>query len=576
MTNQQIADTLEKLADLLEFTGTNPFRLRAYRKAARTIRDSQESIARLVEQETELTQLDGIGKSVAEKCVVLVQTGTLPQLEELLEEIPKSVLDLLRIPKLGPKKAAALFNELGIVSLDQLQAACEAQKVRELDGFGEKTEQAILEGIEIASAAALRKYWSEADELVGLLRAHLQTCPEVGQLEFAGSYRRGKETVGDLDILVTSEEPDVVMDCLEAFPQVESIIGRGGTKLSLRIGDSFQVDLRVVPDESFGAALQYFTGSKEHNVVLRSMAKTRGLKINEWGVFRVEGDNETKVAGATESDVYAALDLPVFDPETRESRSEFDWAEQGALPQLIELRDLAGDLHMHTTASDGSASIEQMIEAARKQGLKYIAITDHSKRVTMANGLDGKRLLEQWAEVDRINAETEDFWVLKGVEVDILENGDMDIEDDVLAQADWVTASIHYGQSQPREKITERILGAIANPFVSAISHPTGRLLNQRKPYEVDMEAVMQAAKEHGKLLELNAHPARLDLHDIHCAMAKSHGIPIVINSDAHSTSGFNVLRFGVKQARRAGLTAADVANTQLWPELKAMIGKKS
>ena len=408
------------------------------------------------------------------------------------------------------------------------------------------------------------------------MRAHLDTCPAVGQLEFAGSYRRGKETVGDLDILVTSDDPETVMDCLQAFPQVETVIARGGTKMSLRIGDSFQVDLRVVPADSFGAALQYFTGSKEHNVVLRSMAKSRGLKINEWGVFQVEEDTETKIGGQSEQEIYAALDLPWFEPELREARFEFDLAKQGTLPKLIEKDDLVGDLHMHTVASDGTGTISEMIDAARENGLSYIAITDHSKRVTMANGLDGERLLRQWVEIDEINSTLSDFLVLKGVEVDILENGDIDIPDEVLCQADWVTASIHYGQSQPREQITQRILGAIENPHISAISHPTGRLINQRNPYDVDMEAVMVAAKKHGTLLELNAHPARLDLHDIHCVMAKSYGIPIVINSDAHRTQGFRVLRFGIKQARRAGLLASDVANTRPWSEIQSMLGPKN
>ena len=573
MTNQRIAETLEQLADLLEFTGTNPFRLRAYRNAARVITDMTDSVATLVAEGADLTKIDGIGKSVAEKCRVLVVEGSLPQLNELLEEVPKSVLGMLRIPGLGPKKAAALFHQLNITDLDQLREACEAGKVRELEGFAAKTEKTILAGIDLAATAEDRKYWADVDEIAGRLREHLQQCPEVGQLEFAGSYRRGKETVGDIDILVTSANSGAVMQCLGEFPDVDSEIVRGGTKMSVRLQGGFQIDLRVVPDDSFGAALQYFTGSKDHNVILRGMARERGLKINEWGVFRVEGDEETWIAGRTEAEVYGTLDLPLFPPEIREARHEFEWAAAGALPDLVTLDQIRGDLHMHTTATDGKATIEEMAAAAKKLGLKYIAITDHSKRVAMANGLDEDRLLEQWSEIDRLNSEIKGIQLLKGIEVDILENGDLDIADEVLAQADWATASVHYGGNQPRPKITARIVGALEHPSVSCISHPTGRLLNQREPYAVDMNEVVAAAARCGKLLELNAHPARLDLNDVHCAMAREAGVPVVINTDAHSPTGLEMMRYGVKQARRGGLTAAEVANTRTWKQLQKLIG---
>ena len=575
MTNQQIASTLDQFADLLEFTGTNPFKLRAYRNASRVISDMTESIATLVEQNADLTRFEGIGKSVAEKCKQMVTTGRLRQLDELLKTVPRSVLDMLRIPKLGPKKAAVLFNELGIATLQQLQDACEGGQVRALEGFGAKTEQAILDGIQSVAETEQRKYWSQADEIVQQLKDHFSACQAVKQIEFAGSYRRGKETVGDLDILITSAEADAVMDHFHEFPQVSSQIGRGPTKMSVRLNDGFQIDLRVVPDASFGAALQYFTGSKDHNVILRSMAKSRGLKINEWGLFRVDDGDQQRIAGKTEKEIYDALGLPTFDPELREARQEFQWAESDELPELVKLSDLKGDLHMHTTDSDGKASIQEMIQAAKKRGLKYIAITDHSKRVAIANGLDDQRLLQQWEEIDGINKSLKGFTVLKGVECDILEDGSLDISDDVLSQADWVTASIHFGQDQSRTRITARIVGALEHPSVSSISHPTGRLLNQRKAYDVDMESVMKAAAEHGKLLELNAHPARLDLNDVYCAAAKNLNIPIVINSDAHSPKALDVLRFGIIQARRGGLTADDVANTRTWLQLKKLIGRK-
>ena len=574
MNNSQIAAEFERLADLLEFQGANPFRLRAYRNGARVIRDSSEDVADLAAQDpARLRQLDGIGKAVAEKCVDLVTTGQIPQLAELLQEIPASVLDILRVPGLGAKRAAIIYQQLEVETLDALRVACETGQVRALKGFGPKIEQTILEGLSLAAAAGKRIYWARADELAQSIRAHLSICPSVTSLELAGSYRRGKETVGDLDVLVVSECPVEVMDRLATLTGLAAVLLRGETKMSIRLDSGFQIDLRVVPARSFGAALQYFTGSKEHNVVVRERARMRGMKVNEWGVFQVAGDEEHYLAGATEEEVYETLGLPCIAPELRESRREFAWAEAGSLPQLLELRDIRGDLHMHTTATDGKATIKQMVKAAQQIGLEYIAITDHSQRVTMANGLDAVRLREQWSEIDRINLELEgEFTVLKGLECDILEKGGLDLPDDVLAEGDWVLASIHYGQKQSRAQITERLLEAVENPWIAAIAHPTGRLLNRRAPYELDVEALFQAVRAHGKVLELNANPARLDLNDVYCAAAREQQIPIVINSDAHSVAGLDVMRYGVLQARRGGLTRQDVANTRGWCELKAMI----
>jgi DNA polymerase (family 10) len=573
MENMKIAKTLDQLADLLEFTGANAFRLRAYRNGARVIRDLTESIQSQITAGDDLTKLDGIGKSVAQKCVELCETGKLQQLEEILESVPRTVLDLLNVPKMGPKKAAAVFNELGVETLEQLKAACEANQVQELSGFGAKTEQAILAGIAIAVEANQRILWATADGIADKIRAHMLPCKEVGQLEFAGSYRRGKETVGDLDILVTSTEAEAVMDHFASFGDITSTIVRGETKMSVRLDEEFQVDLRVVPKKSFGAALQYFTGSKEHNVVVRGRAKAKGLKVNEWGVYKTDGDEQEWIAGKSEADVYAALGMPVFEPETREARKEFDWAEAGELPKLVSVKDIRGDLHMHTTATDGKNSIEEMADAARAIGLKYIAITDHSKRVAMANGLDETRLLDQWATIDEINAKADDdFVILKGIECDILENGDMDLPDQVLAQGDWIIASVHYGQSQPRQQITDRIVGAMKNPHVTMVAHPTGRLLNKREPYDVDIDAVFQAAKETGTLLELNANPIRLDLNDRYLLAAKSHGIPVVINTDAHKTAGLMNMKYGIKQARRGCLTKSDVANSKTLKQLMKLV----
>lgn len=569
MNNAQIAIVFDEIADLLEIQAANPFRVRAYRNGARTIRELSEPAAEILCTEgRKLTEFKGIGGDLAEKITALCQTGSVPLHQELLAQIPVSVLTLMRVPGVGPKKAAALHQQLGINTLDELREACVANRVRGLKGFGAKTEQTILAGLDLAGSAHQRLMWAEADGFAQSLVAHLRVCPSVVRLEPAGSYRRGRDSVADLDLLVVSTNPAEVMDRLAAFAAVETLLGRGDTKMSVRLAGGLQVDLRVVPDESFGAALQYFTGSKDHNVVLRGRAKSRGLKINEYGVFR--GDQY--VAGRTEEEVYAALDLPWFPPELREARQEFEWADAGALPKLIEAGDIQGDLHMHTTATDGKATLDEMVAAAQARGLKYIAITDHSKRVSMANGLDAARLRAQWAEIDRLNKSLRGFVVLKGIEVDILERGGLDLEDDVLAEADWVMASLHYGQQQPRDQITRRIVDALANPHVSAISHPTGRLINRRKSYDVDLDAVFRAAREHGKFMELNSHPHRLDLDDLACAAAKRHGIPIVISTDAHEVGGLDKLRYGILQARRGGLTKEDVVNTRPWAEVKKML----
>jgi len=572
MNNAQIAAVFDEIGDLLEFQGANPFRVRAYRNAARTLQDLPEPIQAIAaDPDRKLTDLPGIGDDLSDKIKVLLATGDVPMRAELRAQIPPSVLLLLRIPGMGPKKAASLHKELGISTLDQLQAACEAHQVRELKGFGEKTEQMILAGMTLATTSEDRMYWATADKYVQELRSHLAACPEIEQLEFAGSYRRGRDTIGDLDIVVVASDVSRAMDCLRDFPLVDQVIARGDTKMSVRLNLGLQVDLRVVPAESFGAALQYFTGSKAHNVALRGRAKALGLKVNEYGVFR----GKKSIAGRTEEKVYAALGLPWIPPELRENRREFQWADEGKLPELVTLDDVRGDLHMHTTETDGKATLGEMCAAAQARGLSYIAITDHSKRVSMANGLNATRLRKQWKQIDTLNKRLKGFLVLKGIEVDILEKGGLDLPDDVLAEADWVVASIHYGQNQPRQQITDRMLQAIENPHVDAIAHPTGRLINRRKSYDLDLDAVLKRTRDCGKMMELNANPARLDLDDVACAAAKQYGIPIVISTDAHSTDGLDVMRYGVLQARRGGLTKSDVANTHTWLQMKKLLGKK-
>ncbi len=561
-TNIEIAVAFEEMADLLELSGENAFRIRAYRNGAKAIRDLSESVAELIHAGMDLTTIDGIGSTLAEKSVVLVKTGSLPQLDKLRREVPPTLRDIMQVPGVGAKKAMKMFQELQILDLASLRAACEAGLVASLKGFGVKTQQSILQNMQIAEKAAQRLMVDQADYLVERIKRHMHQCTSVQRLDFAGSYRRGKETIGDLDMLVISDDPDSVMNHFAGLPSIQETIVRGDTKMSVRVSDSFQIDLRVVAEKSWGAALQYFTGSKEHNVRLRGLAKSKGMKINEYGVF--DASDETKIlAGADEESIYKLVGMPWVPPEMREDRGEFEAAIQSRFASLIQLANIRGDLHMHTIATDGESTIEEMAAAAKARGLEYIAITDHSKRVSMARGLDETRLLKQWQEIDAINARSDsNFLILKGVECDILENGRMDIADDCLAQADWVTASIHYGQRQPREQITQRILGALENPHVHAFSHPTGRLISRRDPYEVDLTVVIESARAYGKFLELNANPSRLDLNDINTAATIAAGVVIVINTDAHSISNLDLMKYGITQARRAGVVPENVFNT--------------
>ena len=578
MTNAAIAAVFDHVADLIEYQGGNVFRVRAYRNAARTIDGMVESLASVrADPGRKLTDLDGIGADLAGKIETLLDTGRLPLLEELERAVPAVVFELMRVPGLGPKKVKALVEALGIDSLDALEAACHDGRVAGVKGFGVKTQAAILDNIGFAkSPDRARLLWAEADEIVQRLLDWMRGCPAVRRVEGAGSWRRGRDTVGDLDLLVESDEAAVVMEHVAAWPEATAVLLGGDTKTSLRGPRDIQVDLRVVDRAAFGAAWQYFTGSKEHNVRLRSRARDRGLTINEYGVFPLDRDGAAAVAGKTEEEVYAAVGLPWIPPELREGGDEIARAEAGDLPELVTLADIRGDLHMHTTATDGENTLAEMARAAIERGLAYIAITDHGKRVTMANGLDRRRLLAQWAQIDRFNESLAEagrppLVVLKGIEVDILEKGGLDLPDDVLERADWVVASLHYGQSQPRDRITARILEAVENPHVDVIGHPTGRLINRRPAYDVDMEAVIEAAARTGTFLEINANPWRLDLDERYAAAARRAGVKVVISTDAHSISGLDVMRCGVIQARRAGLTADDVVNTRTLAALRKL-----
>lgn len=569
MTNAEIASALEQTAQLLELQGANAFRIRAYRNAAHSILDQSEPLAQIAAGDpASLKKLPGIGQDIAVKITQLLQMGTFPLLEELQQEFPAGLLQIMNLPGLGPKKAALLYHELKISSLEDLRAAATAGTIATIKGFGKKSEQAILAGLAEFESVGQRALLSEASSAAEQVVADLLKLKTVTQCSVAGSCRRRKETCGDIDILAIAKDADAVMDELAKHPLVLNVLSRGPTKQRVRLVSGLELDLRVVPEESYGAAMVYFTGSKEHNIELRRRAIERDYKLNEYGLFA--GDRQ--IAGRTEKELYQAVGLQWIPPELREDRGEIAQAEQGTLPVLLELKDMRGDLHMHTTATDGTASIREMIEAARQRGRKYIAITDHSQRVSMARGLNPERLRAHWAEIHKIREEYSDIEVLLGIECDILENAELDLPDDVLAEAEWVLAVLHYGLKQPGEQIMKRLLNAIRHPSVCAIGHPSGRIISRRAGADIDYPTFFQAAADYGVMLEINADPHRLDLDDVHAAAARDKGIPIVINTDAHSPEGLDLMQYGVFQARRAGLRKQDVANTQPFSRFRKML----
>jgi len=566
--NADVAAVFEEIADLLEIEGSNPFRIRAYRNAARTLRDLPRDVGAMLGEGEDLTELPGIGEDLAAKIKEVVETGTAAMLEQHRKKVPKTLTELLRIPGIGPKRVKALYHDLGIRTLDQLQKAAQDGLVRSLHGFGGKTERYILDQLKARTGGERRFQLAVATQYAEALIAYLSESPGVKQVVAAGSYRRAKETIGDLDILVTAVSNSPVMDRFVSYPEVEEILAQGATKASIRLTCKLQVDVRVVPEDSYGAALLYFTGSKAHNVALRRLAQQQGLKLNEYGLF--EGDRS--VAGDTEESVYAAVGLPWIPPELRENRGEFEAARAGRLPALVEVFDLRGDLHAHTKATDGRNSIREMAEAARARGLEYLAITDHSRRLTMAKGLDPKRLLEQLEEIDRLNATLSGITLLKGIEVDILEDGSLDLPDEDLCRLDLVVGAVHSHFRLSRQKQTERILRAMDHPYFTILAHPSGRLIDERAPYDVDMARIIRHARERGCFLEVNAHPVRLDLTDIDCLIAKEESVMLSINSDAHSILDFENLRHGVGQARRGWLEKNDVLNARPLHSLQPLL----
>jgi len=557
--NADIARAFGEIADLLEIQQANPFRIRAYRNAARVVEGLQLDLAARLGAGGELPKLPGIGTDLSAKIREIAASGTCALLENLKRQLPAGISELLHLPGLGPKRVQHLYQDLDVQTPEQLYRAARDGRLRALTGFGEKTELNILRGVEAHLKRPGRYKLAIAAQYAGAYADYLGQGAGVGRVALAGSFRRMRETVGDLDVLATAAASAPVMQRFCAYPEVARVLSRGETRASVVLQAGIQVDLRVVAEECYGAALHYLTGSKAHNIALRRLAQERGLKINEYGVFR----GAKRIAGETEESVYAALGLPYIAPELREDRGEIEAARAGALPQLVELADLRGDLHAHTRASDGHESIKDMALAAAARGLAYLAITEHSRRLRLAHGLDPRRLELQIDEIDRLNAELSGIRLLKGIEVDILADGTLDLPDSALARLDLVVGAVHSDFQLSRARQTERILKAIEHPHFHILAHPTGRLIERREPYDVDMLRVIRKAKELGRFLELNAHPDRLDLLDTHCRMAKDEGVLVCISSDAHSALDFEHLRYGIGQARRGWLEKADVLNTR-------------
>ncbi len=564
MKNQQIAKIFNEIAELLELKGENVFRIRAYRRAAQNLDGLSKDVSTLTDED--LAAIPGIGKDLIGKIHEYLDKGVVAKHEELKKDIPAGVLDLLRIPGLGPKKAKQFYDTLKIKSVDELEAAIKSGRLDGLPGIQKRTEENILKGIELIKRGTERTPLGRVLPLAEDIVRRVKDGAPVNRIEVAGSIRRMKETVKDIDILTTSNKPADVMDVFVRLPHVNRVLMQGPTKSSIITDEGIQVDLRVVEEDSFGAALQYFTGSKQHNIKLREMAVRKGLKINEYGVFRVPGDK--KIGGKLEDDVYKALKLPWIPPELREDQGEIDAALLGKLPDLVALEDIKGDLHVHTNWSDGSHDLDTVVAAAKKKEYAYIAITDHTKGLGVAHGLDERRLADQIDLIDDANRRYAGFKILKGTEIDIRSDGRLDLADEALAGLDIVVASIHSGFKQTGEQITKRILSAIRNPYVSLIAHPTGRLIGERDAYAVDIEAILKEAAKYGVAMEVNAYPLRLDLNDMHIKLAKQYGVPLVISTDMHVTSQLDFMSYGVAVARRGWAESKDVLNALPYGQL--------
>ena len=576
MENLEIAASLDQVADLLEIQGANPFRVRAYRNAARTVNNHAVPMRQLLAAGEDLTELPAIGKEMAGHIAELVESGTLSTLEELGESVPLSLVEVVKLPGIGPKKAARLWHELDIESVEQLEVAAKAGKVAGLEGFGLKSQERILRGIARRGSDDDRTLLAHAEKLVAPLLEHLEEMKQVQRLEIAGSYRRRVETVGDVDLLAVARRGEPVMERFTSFSGAERVISSGPTRGRIALGSGLEVDLRILPRKSYGAAMLYFTGSKEHNIKLRQRAIDRGLRLSEYGLFREDENAESQdgepepddpwagelVAGREERQVYRALDLPWIPPELREDRGEIAAAERGELPELIEPDDLRGDLQMHSTWSDGKGSIEEMVAGCAERGHEYLALTDHSPSLAMTGGLDAKRVRLQWKQLAKVQKRHPEIRILRAQEVDILADGALDQEDEILEELDLVVAAIHSRLQLPAARQTARILKALEHPAVNVFAHPTARLIGKRRPIAFDLDEVLHCARENLVAIELNCQPHRLDLRDTQLIRARELGVKVVISTDAHKVADLDLIRFGIDQARRAWLGAGDVLNT--------------
>ncbi len=562
--NAEIAAMFDQAAELLEIEGENQFRIRAYRRAARVIEGLPQSVKSLLAAGRDLSELPGIGKDLAGKIADIVETGHFKLLDALKKKLPGELGEIAALPGLGPKRVKLLHDKLKVSTLDGLRRVIKTGKLHGIRGFGpiiEKKLSAALEKPVAERRFKLSVAEAEAEALVGFLRA-------AGRAVVAGSYRRRRDTVGDLDVLVTAADGAAVGNRLVAYENVANVLAHGPTRTTVALRSGIQVDVRAVPEECYGAALLYFTGSKAHNIALRAIAVHRGWKLNEYGLF----SGRRRIAGATEEEVYKKLGLDFIAPELREDRGEVALAKEHKLPLLVTRADIRGDLHVHSDWTDGTAPIEAMAKAAQAQGYQYMALTDHSRRIAMAHGLDAARLSRQAREIDRLNEKFDGFTILKGIEVDILKDGTLDLPDASLAKLDIVVASIHSFFDLARDVQTDRMIRAMSNPHVSIVGHPTGRLIGEREPYDIDMERVISAARSVGCHLEINAQPERLDLNDMHVHAAKQSGVKFAISTDAHSVDAFAYMRFGIDQARRGWLTAEDVINTRPLAELRRIL----
>ena len=562
--NAEIAAMFEQTADLLEIKGENPFRVRAYRRAARTVENLPQNVRGMLAAGADLSDLPGIGEDLAGKIATIVKSGHFDVLDTLKKKVPGELGDMTALPGLGPKRVKLIYDKLHVHTLNDLRKAVKTGKLKTLRGFGPAMEKKLAAALE-KPVTEKRYKISVAEEEAEALVAYLRNG---GRVTVAGSYRRRRDTVGDLDILVTSRHAEKATDKLTKYDNVAEVVSHGSTRTTVILRSGIQVDLRAVDEQCYGAALLYFTGSKAHNIALRNIAVARKWKLNEYGLF----SGKRRIAGATEEEVYRKLGLKYVPPEMREDRGEVDLAKSGRLPRLVTVDNIRGDLHCHSTWTDGTASIEAMAKAAQKRGYRYMALTDHSRRVTMAHGLDPARLARQGKEIDKLNAKFKNFTILKGIEVDILKDGKLDLPDSALEKLDIVVASVHSFFDLSAAAQTGRVIKAMQNPHVHVIGHPTGRLIGSREPYAIDMDRITSAAADLGCFLEINGQPERLDLNDIHAHMAKTKGVKLSVSTDSHATSSFDYIRFGVDQARRAWLTANDVINTRSLADLRKLL----